>query len=645
MKKAAENYAIRFFSLLKPIEEEDILIRSVRHAVSMFGHSPRAPPANAEEVIAQRRQERHGAIAFEIDTTNRVGAFEVQIAVHTKGKGLVTHVLHSKLFRGAWPNATVVVHRMEKVFKESGIPTLSGVYDDPDEEREKVHKLKKSLSSRNLGGKGYVGKGSGTSSKDLLKFFKATRGGTEGEGERPSPMEAFDFRNLVQYTSEGETPNASRGGSRPVSARVDEHTHGHAGHGHTMHGHIGHGHTHTVTVPPPSVYGNSERERERVTFDLSIVAEGSSAVEDEVEADRDNMAVLGERGRERDSVEVCGSREPLSLQGSWVSGGGPSLSLVEGDDAMIVPPLDDNNNERVDDAERENIFDVDFGTPVNETVTHTQPDEPLPVGEREMEREAEEQEREREAVVAVPAAPTVDAPKSLTSMPSSTQGYEEDEFFNDEGLGDLIADIDAELRADPVPVTNTVTPAPATVHVPGAVHANTPPVAVSPVIVPTVTTLSRPSSAGSTSVNVATSFVPVSARGTATTTTANTVTVSAGSAASPEKERETSDSPTGSVKARTGTPSPTAGSTGSGSSSRRQSAAAVAVQEARRTILDIQSMLAEESSELGGPGSKSHAKGSGSGVAAEGSHGDEMWNGVAADLGIEEEYSDFLEPE
>jgi hypothetical protein len=101
MKKAAENYGIRFFSLLKPIEEEDPLLRSVRNAVTLFAEEEQTNPLIApgrarpgtsgfcfsnplpDAVIAERKAQRQASIAFEVDTTNRVGAFEVQIAVCT----------------------------------------------------------------------------------------------------------------------------------------------------------------------------------------------------------------------------------------------------------------------------------------------------------------------------------------------------------------------------------------------------------------------------------------------------------------------------------------------------------------------------------------------------------------------------------
>ena len=103
----AKKYAVRFYSVCKPVEFEDPMARSLSHSERIVsGQSSHQQPKNGDNA------------AFNIDYTQRLGAFEVQVAVRTK-KDFICHLLFSKLFKGNWPKISTLQSLLERVLNEA----------------------------------------------------------------------------------------------------------------------------------------------------------------------------------------------------------------------------------------------------------------------------------------------------------------------------------------------------------------------------------------------------------------------------------------------------------------------------------------------------------------------------------------------
>jgi hypothetical protein len=185
LSATAVKFAVRFYSVLKPIEHEDPLAKSLslseRASSAKLLATGRTPPPSQHQCSTHKHL--HDTSAFSIDYSKRMGAFEVQVAIKTR-KDLICHLLFSKLFRGVWPSIPALQHLLERLLTEAKFTRLA-----PEEDH--VHRSPK--SKRN----GSPGK-------------KTRRRSEESEPEIPELHAAFDQREPPQTDSEPMSAARSR---------------------------------------------------------------------------------------------------------------------------------------------------------------------------------------------------------------------------------------------------------------------------------------------------------------------------------------------------------------------------------------------------------------------------------------------------
>ena len=120
---------MRFYSVLKPIEGEDPLAKSLGQSEKRIGSSLGGHLRSSQHTHRPATAHLHDVTAFNIDYSQRIGAFEVQVAVRTQ-KGLVCHLLFSKLFRGVWPSIPALQSLLERLFAEARIAKLDNCEED-----------------------------------------------------------------------------------------------------------------------------------------------------------------------------------------------------------------------------------------------------------------------------------------------------------------------------------------------------------------------------------------------------------------------------------------------------------------------------------------------------------------------------------
>jgi hypothetical protein len=181
------KFAVRFYSVLKPIEQEDPLAKSLSQSElassAKLLATGRTPPPPQHQCSSGAHKHLHDVTAFNIDYSKRMGAFEVQVAVKTR-KDLVCHLLFSKLFRGVWPSIPTLQHLLERLLTEARFTRLA-----PEEEH--VHRSPK-------------GRRSGSPGK------KTRRRSEEEDEEVPELHAAFDQREPPQTDSEPMSAARSR---------------------------------------------------------------------------------------------------------------------------------------------------------------------------------------------------------------------------------------------------------------------------------------------------------------------------------------------------------------------------------------------------------------------------------------------------
>lgn len=137
----AQQYNIRYFSLIKPIEFDDQLELSKNRR-------PKSADNNGE--IRLTPQFRKTFVS--VDYSNRIGAMEIQLAVKLQNQ-LVCHLLHSKLFSGLWPKLWTLQNLFEEVLELLGfdkvtiMPTPSWAPKEPMHTPTRKRSAKKSQSN------------------------------------------------------------------------------------------------------------------------------------------------------------------------------------------------------------------------------------------------------------------------------------------------------------------------------------------------------------------------------------------------------------------------------------------------------------------------------------------------------------------
>jgi len=104
MVQVAQQYNIRYYSLIKPIEFDDQLELSKNRR-------PKSAGGNKDEI---RLTPQFSKKYVNVDYSNRIGAMEIQLAVKIQNQ-LVFHLLHSKLLSGLWPKLWTLQNLFEEV--------------------------------------------------------------------------------------------------------------------------------------------------------------------------------------------------------------------------------------------------------------------------------------------------------------------------------------------------------------------------------------------------------------------------------------------------------------------------------------------------------------------------------------------------
>ena len=109
MVQVAQQYNIKYYSLIKPIEFDDQLELSKNRR-------PKSAGGNKDEI---RLTPQFSKKYVNVDYSNRIGAMEIQLAVKIQNQ-LVCHLLHSKLFSGLWPKLWTLQNLFEEVLELLG---------------------------------------------------------------------------------------------------------------------------------------------------------------------------------------------------------------------------------------------------------------------------------------------------------------------------------------------------------------------------------------------------------------------------------------------------------------------------------------------------------------------------------------------
>jgi hypothetical protein len=198
LSTTAMQFAVRYYSVLKPVEHEDPLTCSLSRSQKLSHGS------------TQQGHGQHGeARAFHVDYSKRLGAFEVQVAVKAR-QGMVCHLLHSKLFKGVWPSLPALQHLLERLLAEARFTRLSGGDQDHDQDEDPPESP---LRSRRAG-KGRKGGRAGSAQGG------GRRRNAEQDREEPPEMHAeFDQREPAPPEPEVAPEAATPWLGDPVSGR------------------------------------------------------------------------------------------------------------------------------------------------------------------------------------------------------------------------------------------------------------------------------------------------------------------------------------------------------------------------------------------------------------------------------------------
>jgi hypothetical protein len=223
LRIAAEEYAIRFVSMVKPITWDDAITQSLMAATQ----SEDVRKQQRSQLIEQKKLPPHKDV-LEIDTSRRIGACEVQVAARTNSGQLVVHLLHSKLCSGTWPTSQVLALRLQSMFAKLLIPRVGTVTKSFESEQLRVEEEQKNFQreqqrrqtltivAQRRRSTAHCG------TKSLLRLFREKRereGGDTDTNQEAIVSEAFDFRHLVVQAAR-DNQTADQMNQQPSQAQV-----------------------------------------------------------------------------------------------------------------------------------------------------------------------------------------------------------------------------------------------------------------------------------------------------------------------------------------------------------------------------------------------------------------------------------------